>query len=189
MISARACLLTDVRDLTSCASTGAADLTVTLGSQTATTADDGSFTIVRPLGSNLAWNITGSGIATSVMTYSPVVEIPVVDATTYADLLATNGVILTTGEGGVMARVLSAGVPVAGATATGMTNDGNVFYDGSSATVWNQGATGTRGTVWIPQMATGAGTISITPAGGSATTVTGVPVTDGGVSFVVVELP
>src|SRR5688572_28182346 len=42
----RVCLLTDVRDMDDCATTGAAGLTVRLGTASAVTTNDGSFSIV-----------------------------------------------------------------------------------------------------------------------------------------------
>jgi hypothetical protein len=189
MIAGRVCLLTDVRDLTSCAATGAGGLTVTLGIDSTVTAGDGTFLLPQPFGSNLVWTVSGTDIMTSAMPYSAVLDIPAISATTYADLLLGNGVLLAAGEGGLMARVVSGGSAVAGATVTGATNDGNVFYDGSSASIWNQGSTGAFGTVWIPQMVAGTGSLSVTPSGGSPTTVSSLPITDGGITFVVVDVP
>jgi hypothetical protein len=116
-IVGRVCLVTDLRQpATDCANTGAGDLTVTLGSKTTTTVEDGTFSIEPPSGSNLTWRVTGADIVTSVTPFSVDTVIPTIDTDVYTDLLSTNGVILIAGQGSVVGRVVQgAGAGRAGA--------------------------------------------------------------------------
>jgi len=62
-IAGRVCLIVaDPRALATCASGGAGGLTVTLGGVTATTAPDGTFTMVPPASANLVFAVTGPGM-------------------------------------------------------------------------------------------------------------------------------
>ncbi|CAN5918922.1 hypothetical protein BH11MYX3_BH11MYX3_23800 [soil metagenome] len=144
-ILGRVCLLSDLRNLAGCAATGADGLTVTLGGQMATTAADGTFTMPAPSGSTLVWRVTGPGVVPSRMSFSVVPLIPVVPQSFYDDLALSNGVIINAGQGAVVARLVTphgAGVP--GGTGTIVAATYPAFYDGSSASQWNQSSTGTQ---------------------------------------------
>jgi len=184
------CLAGDARLLTGCATTGAGGLTVTLGGKTATTADDGHFTIATPSGTNLVWQVSGTPIVTSAMSYSVANTIPVLGTNTYLELEGGNGVVPVQGEGAILARVIHASTPVAGATATESPVGAYApFYDGSSAVQWNQNATGTNGVVWVPGIPAGAASLTVTPSGGGTPqVVAGIPILDSGITMVVVDL-
>lgn len=184
-----ACLLTDLRALRPCATTGAGGFSVHLGSQTATTVDTGTFDIAAPLATNVVWQVSGGAIRTSLMNYNAIAVIPVIASTTFSDLELANGVLEVTGQGSIVAHVVHAGAPVAAATATTSPNAAYApLYDGTTATAWNQNMTGANGAVWIPGLPVGAATLTIT-ANATPQLVTGIPISDGTITFVTVELP
>ncbi len=182
-IMGRVCLLADLRNLEGCASSGADGLMVTLGTQVATTAADGTFTMPAPSGSTLVWRVVGTGVVPSRMVFSAFPLIPVVPQTLYDDLLIANGVILNAGQGSVVARVVSQGLGVPGVTGTIVTANQS-FYDGSSASTWNQNSTGNQGVIWIPAVPTGSANLTLAVAG-SMTSVP-VDVDEGGITFTIV---
>lgn len=187
---ARACVLTDPRDLTSCAGSGAAGLTVRLGSATATTADDGSFTIARPTGTNVVWDVTGSTVVESVTPYAGQTKISVMDATMFVQLQSDVGAQPVASTGAVLARVLRGGAPVTGEAAiVSPANLMGSYYDGATPSLWTQTATGAFGTVFEPNVPTGTATLTLSAAGTVQGTISQIPITDGGVTFVVGELP
>ncbi len=188
-ILGRVCLVSDLRDLTSCSATGAGGLTVTLGTSSATTLANGSFTIPIPLGSSPRWVVSGGAIVPSQMPFGAVPTIPAMPAASYQDLLTSNGVLVVAGEGAVVARVVRAGAPLPGAIATATPAPTYApSYDGTSATLWDQDATGAHGIVWLTGAAAGSLTISITPPA-AAPIVTTVPVADQAITFVTVDAP
>lgn len=190
MLAGRVCVLVDLRDLTRCATTGAAGLSVTLGASHATTTDDGSFTMPTPAGTNLVWQVTGSAIVPAAMPFGPVPTVPAARATDYADLQAGNGVIATTGQGAIMVRITRGGAALTGATASATPPPAYAtFYAGTSTTQWNQGQTDATGTAWLPGIAAGqAVTLAIAAAGGTPSTTVPVTAPDGGIAFVTVDL-
>jgi hypothetical protein len=189
-LAGRVCLVSDLRAPTSgCATTGAQDLTVTLGTRTAMTAFDGSFTIDVPSGSNLVWRASGPAIVTSVMPFSPELVIPAVSIDRYDELLLANGILLIPGQGSLIASVIRGQASLADATA--LVEPAPQFatlYDGASATVWDLDATGARGTAWVTGIAEGAAVLRVTPARGTAQDAV-VPVEDRAITFVTVEIP
>jgi hypothetical protein len=191
-ISGRACVLTDLRDLTSCATTGAGGLTVTLGSQTATTADDGTFTITAPAGSMLVWHVGGSvaDVMPSVMPFGATPQIPVVTTADYLDALNSNSVVLAPGQqGSAFVRVVRGTAAVSGATAVASpTPTYPAFYDGATSQSWNQGATGARGMVWIAGADAGSLTVTVTPPLAADVPIT-VPVEADSVTFATLDVP
>jgi hypothetical protein len=190
MLAGRVCLVTDLRVLDGCATTGAGGLAVTLGTATATTADDGTFAIAAQSGTGLVWHASGGTIATSVMPVTAVQVIPAIDATAYGQLVVgQTGAAFVPGRGSLVARVIgSDGTAVAGASAVD-TPPGidAVLYDGASATSWQELSTGAQGVVWIPHAADGANTLAVTPATGDPASVTAT-VEDVSITFVTVAL-
>lgn len=188
-ISGRVCVVSDLRNLSTCAATGAAGLTVTLGSETATTSADGSFTIPTPAGSSLVWHVSGTSIVSSVMAYSTSALVPAVPATVYDNLTLSNGVIVNAGEGSVIGRVVRAATVVSGATATiSPSATYAAFYDGNSASTWNQNSTGTRGVFWIPGAGAGSASLIVDTAAGDTVAATA-DVESDSITFLVVEVP
>lgn len=186
----RVCLMTDPRDQTSCATSGAGGLVVTLGTSTATTADDGTFTIARPSGSNITWDVTGSTIVESLTPFSAQAVIPAMPLTVYGQLEGDNGVVPQAGQGAVMVRVLQGGAPVAGATVTS-TPAGvyGAFYDGSTPATWTANATGAFGAAWLPAITTGTADVTVTPQGGTPVMLSLVPIKEAAITFLTEELP
>jgi hypothetical protein len=190
-LAATACVLTDPRDLTSCKGTGELGLTVALGSATATTLDDGTFTIARPAGTNLAWEVTGSTVVKSVTPYAAQTRIPVMDSTMLATLQGDNGVQTVAGTGALLIRIVRSGAPVTGETATivPLNDPYGALYDGASASSWTQSGTGAFGTVYLPDVAAGTATVTLHAAGVAQAMIGAIPISDGGVTFVIAELP
>ena len=190
LILGRVCLMTDPRDQTSCAATGVGGLVVTLGTATGTTADDGTFTVGRPSGSNIVWDVTGSTVLESLTPFTAQAIIPAMPLGLYAQLEADNGVIAQAGQGAVMLRVLQAGAPLVGATAT-ITPPTvyGTFYDGSTPATWTANGTGAFGTAWMPGEVTGTADVTVTPQGGTATTLGAVPIKEAAITFLTEELP
>jgi len=186
----RVCLLTDIRDFETCASTGADGLTVRLGTATATTAADGTFTIVGQSGTGLVWRITGPNI---VSTYEPLADyfIPAILKTDFDALRAGSAdpdVTLVPGEGSMMVFVSRNGVGVSGVTATSSPAFYQPFYDGATEFAWTQTATLSAGVVWVPGLDVGTATINVKDANAVAGMVTG-PIFDGGITFANIILP
>jgi len=168
-IAGRLCLVTDLRALTTCEPTGAGGVTITLGSQTATTADDGRFTITAPQGSGVTWHASGGPIVPSVMPFSAQTTIPAVTADTYNTFLQSNGVLLAQGQGSMFARIVRDAQPVTGTTVT--TNPPAAeptFYDGDDSAVWDQdvNGTGAAGVAWLTGVPIGTAMLTVTPPGG-----------------------
>ncbi len=188
-LAGRVCLVTDLRSLTPCSTTSAAGITVTLGSETATTDARGDFSIREPAGSDLQWRATGATIVTSVMELSTTHVVPAIRTTDFANMLNANGVVLTPGQGSILAHVIAANAPVVGAIAsTSPAAQFGPFYDGVTATVWTESATATFGAVWITGAAVGVTTLQVTPPGG-APFVTTHPVEDQAITFTTVVAP
>jgi hypothetical protein len=196
-IVGRVCLLSDLRDLTTCASTGAAGLTVTLGSGSATTGsatttDDGSFMLMKPAATaGLLWQVTGATIVTSSMAFGAQTRIPAVTSSDYAALQGGNGVVAAIGQGAVMARITQAGSPLAGATASASpaSQQYQVYYAGSNATQWGKSATDTTGTAWLPGFAsTQPAVVTVAASGGTPSATFSVTVPDSGIAFVMPDL-
>ncbi|MCX5744318.1 MAG: hypothetical protein NT062_17650 [Proteobacteria bacterium] len=186
----RVCVMSDPRDATSCAIGGADGLTVTLGTATATTTADGSFTMTLPTGSNLVWRVTGPAIVPSVMPYSAALTIPAISQARFLDFTLDNGVTFDPGEGAAFVRILRAGAPVVGATvAIDPASASAVFYDGSSARTWDQDVTGAYGVAWIPDAIPTTSAIAVTLALAATTTISSVPIEEQAITFVTVEVP
>jgi hypothetical protein len=190
-ITGKVCLIADARDLVTCSTANASGLSVQLGTRSATTTATGAFVIAAPQGSNLEWQVSGSTVVTTAMSFSASTTIPVLLATTYTDLEGVNGVLEVQGEGAILARVVQAGAAVAQARgATMPVGANNIFYDGNDISQWNAGSsTGPHGVVWAPNIPVGGATLTVTPMTGSAQLVTGIPIIDRGITIVIAELP
>jgi hypothetical protein len=188
-LTGRVCVVSDLRVLTACAATGAGNITVTLGTRSATTMDDGRFTIATPSGSNLVWRASGAAIVSSVVAFGPVHAIPAIGVEDFNDLMNANSVVLQADEGSIVARIVKAGMPQSGATAA--TIPAAQFptkYDGPTATAWTELSTAAAGTAWVPGVPIGATTITATPASGTGASVD-VRVEDQAITYVTIDLP
>ena len=195
--TAKVCMLTDPRNPMSCATTGVDGLTVTLGTQTATTAADGAFTMMTPNGSGLVWRVKGATVVTAVVPFSASHDVPAISVDRYTQLLGDNGQIFIDQEASIIARVTQRNAAASGATTTVTPPPAaQVFYDGSSAVMWDENTTSTYGTIWVPVMALQSGTsatLTITSADtGSGSTITAfpsIPLENQAITFVTLDLP
>jgi hypothetical protein len=181
-ISGRVCVIVDARALGSCASTGAAGITVALGNQITTTNDDGSFVITRPTGQNLVWRVSGDDIEASALPLASANEIPAIDSAVYVDMLAVTNATLGAG-GAIIARVGRNGTASAGVVAIPSPQaTSEIYYDGASTLEWETDSTGGSGIIWIPSIA--AGTASLTLDNGvNQTSLTGISVFSDTITF------
>jgi len=191
MLLGRVCLMTDPRDQTSCATSGVSGLTVTLGTSVATTADDGTFAIAQPASSTVIWDITGSTILESIAPFAAQAVIPAMPIDLYGQLEGDNGVVPQAGQGAVMVRVVSGGVPLAGAAVTvSPPTVYGTFYDGSTPATWTMVQTGAFGAAWMPGITTGAAAITVTPPqGGTPVTISNIPIGEAALTFLTQEVP
>lgn len=188
-IDGRVCVVVDMRSLTSCLDSGAGGITVTLGTKTATTANDGSFLIETPSGSQLVWRASGLDIVPSVMAFGPSTSIPAVGIQTYSDILGANSVVLQSGQGSIVARIVRNGSPVVGATmSTSPVPQYATKYDGPTATAWTELKTAAAGVAWIPGAQATMNTVTVSPMTGTGAN-TMLPVEDGAITFATFDLP
>ena len=194
-LQGRVCLVTDPRDPTTCSTASALGYLVTLDGRTATTAADGTFKIDAPHSATPRWMVTGSDIVPSLMSLSASLLIPVMKRADYLELENENGVIATVGYGDVFIHVTranaNAATVVAAPTPTPLYSP---QYDGTTASAWQVTSTGSFGMVWIAQLVSGVGAVAtasttLTPQAGATTTLGNIPVGDGALTWVSVELP
>jgi hypothetical protein len=190
-LGGRVCLVTDLRSPSSgCATSGADNITVTLGTKTTLTNQDGTFTIEAPTGSNLVWHAAREDLITSAVSFSTDFTIPAITIDDYAELLGGNGVLLTPGQGSLIIRVVQAASLLAGATATvNPVSQFAPFYDGNSASSWDRDTTDVRGTIWITGASAGATVVAITPSVGATPVSNTFLVEDSAITFATVEIP
>jgi hypothetical protein len=188
-IQGRVCLLSDPRDPVACAASGADGLTVTLGASTATTASDGSFTIARPPGTNLTWIVNGTGVEPSAMRAALGTTVPVIGSLLYGDMIAGMSAVVTTEDGAIISQLRrnDAAFTDAIAVATPVP-DSEVYYDGPALSEWDFDATGPFGVVWISAIAPGIASLAL-DNGTVQTTVAGIPVFAGTITFELAEIP
>lgn len=189
VLHGRACLVADLRNTAACAAMGAGDLTVALGTSTATTIDSGEFSIAVPAASSVVWRVTGDSVQPSLAPFSAVTTIPVIKAADYQNLEGEHGVLEVAGEGAILVHVVAGGTPVEGAIAT-TTPIGTyaALYDGAAARLWTQNSTGGFGAIWIPGLPSGSVSLEVTPPGGNPQVFAGIPVAEASLTFVTVEL-
>ncbi|HWO26227.1 MAG TPA: hypothetical protein VNO30_46185 [Kofleriaceae bacterium] len=196
-IRGRVCVVSDLRRLTSavpgdCATMNAGGLSVRLGgSASVLTSADGSFTIPAQPGTNLSWRVSGQGFITSIVPVSTSALLPAIRESAYADLKGSNGIIVSPGQGSIVARVVrgttTGTTAVTGATAQVTGGESlQTLYDGTSATVWATTATGALGVAWLPDNVAGARTLRVVVG----TTQLSVPVAivDQAITFVTISL-
>lgn len=189
-LTGRVCVLVDRRNLTSCTTADASGITVGLGTSTAVTATDGSFTIAAPQESNLVWLVTASGFVTTVMPLGTVHLLPFVSSQGYDEALLDNGVILQAGQGSLVTRVLRNGAPAVGVTATvDPPSQYGPLYDGTNPVVWDRDATGTAGVVWFPDVLEGSATLALMPPAAAAPVTLALPIVEGAITFATVGIP
>lgn len=190
-LAGRVCVITDLRKpSTGCLSTGAAGITVTLGTATTLTAADGSFAIAPPQGTGLVWHVGAEDLIPSVIPLTTSTTLPIVTTQTYLDLQNGNTVIVNSGEGSVVLYLVNAGAPLAGGT---VTSNPVASYpamgDQANPTNWVAGETGPLGASWTPGIIAGTTRMTVTPPAGLAVVTIDVPVEDGAITFATVAIP
>ena len=148
--------------------------------------------IDTPTSSNLVWTVTGNGAAiiTSLMSFSAARVIPVMKRDDYINLQNESGVVYTPGYGDVFIHVGRAGANVATVVAAPTpTPLYSPQYDGTTATSWQVTGTGSFGMVWLAGLRAGPASTTLTPSGGTATSVGGIPILDNALTWVNAELP
>ena len=190
-ITGRACVLLDPRDLGGCASSGAGGLQVALGTSTATTAPDGTFSMQAPQGTGLSFQVSGPGVVPTSQPFAANNSIPVLTEDMFNQVLGANGIVLTPGSGSILASVVDrGGIPVAGATAMSTPSPAfGPFFDGTTPSAWTLNGTGERGVVLFPGVTAGPAALTFANGTGGESTVDGVQVIDGGVTIVDAVLP
>jgi hypothetical protein len=188
-VSGQVCLAPDPRSPAVCSSTGAGDLSVTLGTASATTAIDGTFTMDRPASTDVAWNVSGTGIVPSVMAYVEGTKIPAIRTDIYDDMVVAMQATVSSATGAIIVRLAKSSSLVSGAVVTSSPSpDSLVYYDGPSITEWDLDSTGPFGVAWISSIAPGTGTLSI-DTGATPTNVADIPLVAGAITFVFAEIP
>ncbi|HEU0032293.1 MAG TPA: hypothetical protein VFQ53_16795 [Kofleriaceae bacterium] len=189
-IIGRVCVLSDLRVLDGCAASGAGGIAVTLGGEATTTADNGAFAIATPAGSNLVWHAGAPGYITSVVPFTTRYFIPILRDTDYFTLLQDNGMLLADTQGSLVARVVQNDLPAADAIAAiDPVSQFAPRYDGTSAALWDQDATGPRGLTWITGIAAGSASVRVTPSGSTTATTTIQSIEPLAITFVTIEIP
>lgn len=189
MIAGRVCLVTDLRALSTCAPGGAGNITVTLGTQSTTTSDSGTFTIVKPAGTDLVWRASGAGIVSSVVPFGPSNVIPAIGDVGYIDLQNANSVVIVEGQGSIVARIVRNTTAQAGVVASVSPVAAYApKYDGSTPLAWRELATGAAGVAWIAGAAPGTNVVTATPASGAAA-MQSVIVEDQAITYITLDLP
>ncbi len=192
LVSGRVCVLADPRVFAVCTTTGAGGLVVQLGSSTAVTGATGSFSMPAPTGTNLSFTVSGPSIVTSSQPLTATNTIPVLTQDLFGQVLAANGITLTQGSGSILASIVDrGGNPVSGVTATSTPSPAfGPFFDGTTPTAFTLNATGARGVVLFPGINVGPASLTFSDLATSGeTTIDGVQVVDGGITFVDTVLP
>jgi hypothetical protein len=190
VITGRVCKLSDPRTLTSCAATGAAGLTVALGSSSAVTADDGAFMLMRPASTTgLYYTVTGPGVVPSAIKYGTTTTLPALATLIYEDMLVSTQAVVVTGQGAIIGRFTRAGAAVTNAIVIAQPqSDSDVYYDGASHTEWQTAGTGSFGVAWIPSEQVGTASLTV-KTGAVQNTVAGVAVFGDTITYVLAEIP
>jgi hypothetical protein len=199
LLRGRVCLLGDLISGGNCSNSGAGGLTVSMGGNAATTGADGSFAITPPAaGTAPSFVVSGPGMVPSVSTPAPNatgtiedVSLPIIRQDLFSRMMSTNGVVPVTGSGSIVSTIVRGGTPVSGVTGVSTPSPAfGPFFDGTTPTAWTLNGTGARGVVWFPGVSVGPASVTFTDAATtSETTVDGIQVIDGGVTFMDAILP
>ena len=191
VLRGKVCMIVDPRFLDACTSTNAGGLTVSAGGVTTTTASDGSFAFAMPSTTSLIATATGPNIIASSTELTNLAIIPVMSGDLFAQMITNTDAMLATGTGSILATLTTpAGTPAIGVTATSApTGSFGPFFDGTSATSFGTIGTGQRGVTWFAGVPAGATNLTFTNPAGGESTVEGIQVIDGGMTFVDSQLP
>ncbi|MEO8704964.1 MAG: hypothetical protein ABI867_33230 [Kofleriaceae bacterium] len=195
-VMAHVCLVTDLRNITTCDSGGPGAQLVTLGNQVRTTSPNGTFMFVPPTGTDLFWHVSGNGIRSSRMNLRRAangdlimpISIPVIGEAAYQTLFAANGGVEAANQGALVIQFIRDAPPgpLAGVTVSGI-GTLEVLYDGVSPTIWDTDETGPRGMAWIPSVPAGMHTYDAAPQIGNGPVDRPFVVEDATITFDIVE--
>lgn len=189
MLRGRVCVVSDIF-ANQCANSGAGGISVSLGDQTTTTADNGMFAMTPPAGTGLSFLISGADVVTTSQALNATMRIPVLQQAVFSRMMAENGITTTAGTGTIFASLVRGGQPVQGVGAQSTPSPAfGPFYDGTMPTPWTLDATGQRGIVWFPGVTAGPADLSFNTGTGGEAIVGGVQVINGGITMVETVLP
>jgi hypothetical protein len=157
----RVCLISDLRNPTACAGSGAGNLMVQRGTVTATTRADGRFDLPPATGAGDRWIVTGdsgSGLVSSVVPFVPgaSVRLPIVAQTTWDAMRVASGITPLDGTGAIhVLSLLPSGSPKLGATVTVTPSINSTYYPGTSATLWTRTVGTSSGVSMVPNLTAG----------------------------------
>lgn len=193
-VAGRVCKIVDLRSwYTNCAGSGAADLTVAMGSFSTTTAADGTFTAVVPSGVSTA-TVSGTGVVTSISSFDPAGDIILPAPTTGAWSAVLAGTVIEVGpdNGTILAELRVSGDPSADATldtnpVPGALAGSRVYYDNDAdKNAWGQIGTQGHGKALAADMLPTV--VDLTETFGSTSVAGGVTVTADAITFVTLDL-
>ena len=196
-ISGRVCVLADPQILDACSIKGAGGLSVAMGAATATTSPDGSFTLEPGATTNIAVtpiSVTGTGVVASQTSVHGANIVPVMSNDMFNRMALATGITTESNAGAILATIdTNAGLAAQGVTATANPAlAAGPFFDSTGGTSpWTLDATGARGVAFFPNVST-SGPTSLTftdPVTAGETTIDGIQVVDGGITFVDATLP
>ena len=153
-ITGRVCMLVDDPRMLNCAADGAAGLTVGLGTSSAVTLADGTFTLTPPANTmDLYWTVDGTNIKSSAQKMTAtMLTLPVLAQSLYDDMVTATNANVSNGTGGILLRITRAGAVTGATVAAQLFPDSEVYYDGVEPGEWQTDATGTFGISWIPSI-------------------------------------
>lgn len=187
-ISGRVCVIDDLRAPATCGLRAAGALTVTSGTTSATTDDDGVFAITVPRFQN-ELTVTGNQITPTTIGIRPdgtADLVPAVDADVFARMQSANNLVLDPGTGSILTTITDNGLPAPGivVSSTPASPFGTFFDTDGSPLVWGINGTGSRGVAWIPGVVAGTYDLRFDRIlGGNSTLVGGVSVRNGGITI------
>jgi len=189
----RVCLINDPRFLAACATTGAGGITVAIGNSTATTTDNGAFVMNTPtFGNTSTITAIGAGVVPSTTPLTASATIPVINQALFDQMVLSTGITTSAGTGSILASVVRNGEPVANINATATPAPAfGPFFDGMTPAGFTVNPTGAQGVVFFSGATPNTPTnVTFTDAATQTeTTVGGVQVIDGGITFVEGILP
>lgn len=157
----RVCLISDLRNPTACAGSGAGNLLVQRGTVTATTRADGRFDLPPATGAGDRWIVTGgsgSNLVASVVPFVPgaSVRLPIVSQTTWDAMRSASGITPLDGSGAIhVLSLLPSGSPKLGAAVSVTPSLNSTFYPDTSATVWSRDLSTTSAVSLVPNLTAG----------------------------------
>jgi len=137
-------------------------------------------------------SVTGSGIVPATTQLNANAQIPVINQALFDMMVLQTGIVTTHGSGSILATISRRGEPVANITAVATPAPAfGPFFDGTTPTGFTVNPTGAQGVVFFSGAPVNT-PVSVTftdPATQTETTVGGVQVIDGGITFVEGNLP